>query len=426
MVPVETLSRKIRWIFILQGVLASLLVTVGTLYGSMVLRDVLLKQRIVDEAQQVWELIERDPQVRLPPQWGGFNTYYVPAGGMPDEVPPELRALAPGLHAGDDGLWRLTYVSRHAEGTLYMRIAPDLTDHLVRWISRLAVAFSVLGIAFISWLGYRRCKRIVSPVAQLTDSVLTWDPRKPNPSLFEAPSTRGENTYEVAHLGDALASMSRRVDEYVDRERNFTRDASHELRTPVTVMRVAGDLLRNENLSPRGERSLRRIHQATADMETLIDAFLVLARHPDVPVDAEDVRVQDVVHEEVAIAQDGLEGKAVTLQVEAHADPKVHAPPRVLGVILSQLLRNACGFTEQGSVRVGIFADRVEIRDTGIGMDEETLARAFDPFWRADISDYTAKGMGLTIAQRLAERCGWQVALQSTPGHGTLAVLRFA
>lgn len=421
----ETLSRKIRWIFILQGLVASVLIAVGTLYGGLVLRDALLKQRIVDDAQRVWELVNADPVAPLP-QSSNYTRYFVPAGSMPDKVPAALRVLTPGFHHSNDGTWRLAYVSERAEGTIYINAAPDLTDYIVRWISVLAAVLGVTGIILISWLGYRRCKQIVAPVSQLADAVQAWDPRSPQLSRIDAPKYRGENTYEVAHLGDALASMSRRVEEYVDRERNFTRDASHELRTPVTVVRVAGDLLSTEDLSPRGERSLRRLRQATDDMESLIDAFLVLARHPDVPVDSEDVSVQEIVHEEAANARDWLEGKPVNLVVLPTADPQVHSPPRVIGVIVSQLLRNACQFTQEGSVQVEVLGDRVEIRDTGIGMDGETLARAFDPFWRADLTDYTAKGMGLTLAQRLAERFGWKVLLESQPGQGTLATLRFS
>ena len=77
-------------------------------------------------------------------------------------------------------------------------------------------------------------------------------------------------------------------------------------------------------------------------------------------------------------------------------------------------------------MQIEVLSDRVEIRDTGIGMDAETMARAFDPFWRADLSDYTAKGMGLTLAQRLAERFGWKILLDSQPGQGTLATIKFS
>ena len=426
MVPTESLSRKIRWIFILQAVVASLLVVFGTLYGGSVLRDVLLKQRIVNEAEHVWELLETQPG-QAAQQSSTFDTYFVRTGGMPDNVPPELRALTPGLHRMRHAEWRLAYVSQRAEGTVYMRIAPGLTDRVVRWMAMLAVLLAVTGISLISWLGYRRCKRIVAPVSRLTNSVLSWDPHVVGPARFDdMPVDRGDSTYEVTHLSEALVNMSRRMDDYVERERNFTRDASHELRTPVTVVRVAGDLLSTEPVSARGERSLKRIRQATHDMEVLIDAFLVLARHPDVPVDSEDVDVLDVAHEAVAAAAEGVEGKDVTLRVIETAAPDVHAPPRVLGVILSQLIRNACNFTAKGSVEVEVFDDRVEVRDTGVGMDAAAISRAFDPFWRADISDHTAKGMGLTIAQRLAERVGWHISLQSEPGAGTRAILRFA
>ena len=425
MAPSESLSRKIRWIFILQGVVASVLVTIGTLTGGYLLRETLLKQRIITEADRVWELVQDDPD-DVPPISSVYDVHFVPTGGMPDGVPAQLRSLTPGVHRVDDPRWRLAYISQRAQGTLYLRLAPGLTDRLVRWISLLATGLAILSIAFISWLGYRRCKRIIAPVARLTRSVQGWDPQRVGHARFEAPEAGGDSTYEVTHLTSALSKMSRRMEEYVERERDFTRDASHELRTPVTVVRVAGDLLEAESLSPRGERSLRRIRQATGDMEVLIDSFLILARHPEVPLDMEEVDVTEMAHEEVVNAVDWLEGKPITLRVIESASPQVHAPPRVLGVIISQLIRNACRFTEQGTIEVEVADDRVEVRDSGIGMDKETLARAFDPFWRADISDYTAKGMGLTIAQRLAERMGWSLRLESQLGKGTRAILQFA
>ena len=421
----DSLSRKIRWIFILQALVASLLVSLGTLLGSLMLRETLLEQRILQEAAHVWDLVDRDPHAVLP-QSAVFDSYFVPAGVMPDEVPPDLRSLSPGLQHTADGEWRLAYVSERDKGRVYLRMSPGLTDRIVFWISVLAVALSVAGITLISWLGYRRCKRIVAPVTRLTRAVLGWNPGHPQLTRFDDLAGGGESTYEVTHLGAALNSMSQRMLQYVERERDFTRDASHELRTPVTVVRMASDLLASESLTPLGERSLRRIRQASRDMETLIDAFLLLARHPDVPVEVDDIRVQDVVHEQAANAGEWLEGKPVALEIVADADPVVRAPPRVLGVVVSELLRNACQFTAEGSVRIEVHADRVEVHDTGIGMDETTMARVFTPFYRADIADHTTKGMGLTMARRLADRMGWAIRLQSTPGHGTVAAVEFA
>ncbi|MGY0505959.1 sensor histidine kinase [Luteimonas sp. e5] len=425
MAPQKSLSRKIRWIFILQGLIASVLVTAGTFYGSMLLRDSLLKQRLVNEVDRTWQLLAQDPRARLA-ESATIRSYFVPSGAMPDAVPPQLRALSPGLHNVHDGDWRVAYVSQRAEGVVFVQAAPGATDGLVARVAVLAALLSVLSVILLSLLGYRRCKRIVAPISRLTDRVLAWDPRRDQVVDYDVAELGGEGTYEVDHLGDALTRMSRRMLDHVERERDFTRDASHELRTPVSVVRVASDLLASEDLSPRGERSLRRIRDATGDMQELIDAFLILARHPDVPVESERVRVQDVAHEEAANVEYWLQGKDVRMLVLTTADPYIEAPPRVLGVIISQFLRNACRFTEQGSIELEVLADRLEVRDTGIGMDPETLARVFNPFWRADISDHTAKGMGLTVAQRLAQRFGWDIQLRSQPGHGTVAVLKFA
>ena len=65
--------------------------------------------------------------------------------------------------------------------------------------------------------------------------------------------------------------------------------------------------------------------------------------------------------------------------------------------------------------------DRLEIEDTGIGMDAAALARAFEPFYRASIEQTIGPGLGLSIAQRLGQRCGWPLQLTSAPGRGTSA-----
>ena len=110
------------------------------------------------------------------------------------------------------------------------------------------------------------------------------------------------------------------------------------------------------------------------------------------------------------------------------ATPRLHAPPRVLGVMLGNLLTNACTFTDRGSIEVRLEADRISVRDTGIGMSQATLARAFDPFYRAGdtVPDRPGSmGLGLSIVRRLGERFGWGVHMTSTPGAGTSVTILF-
>ena len=93
--------------------------------------------------------------------------------------------------------------------------------------------------------------------------------------------------------------------------------------------------------------------------------------------------------------------------------------------MLGNLLSNAVHFTDHGDIEVRLGPDRIEVRDSGIGMDAQTLAKAFEPFYRADPSREESKGMGLSIARRMGERMGWPVSLHSLPGQGTTATIRF-
>lgn len=210
------------------------------------------------------------------------------------------------------------------------------------------------------------------------------------------------------------------------RDRDFTRDASHELRTPLTVIRVASDLIAHDaGLSPASRRSLARIQDAVAGMEAVIDALLFLARCDQAPLGVDDVVVRDVVEREIDHVRPLLRHKQLNLQLEVEAEPVLHAPPRVLQVMLGNILSNAVQFTDTGGVVVRLKEGSVEVEDSGIGMDAATLARAFEPFYRGEGEQYVGSGLGLSIAHRLGQRCGWPVRLESTPGQGTRASILF-
>ena len=295
------------------------------------------------------------------------------------------------------------------------------------WLTVAALVIALGATISVTWMGYRATQRAVAPMDWVLKEVARWDPQHPDTAALAPGSVPSVVQGDARKMADALHALGQRLETYVTRERDFTRDASHELRTPLTVIRVATDLIgHDEGLSVRSRRSLARIQGAAESMEALMSALLMLARDSQVALETEDFDVREVVEHEIDKVRPLLEDKGVSLVLDVQAEPVLHGPPRVLQVILCNLLSNAVRFTDAGTVHVRLLQDRVEIEDTGIGMDAAALARAFEPFYRASIEQPTGAGLGLSIAQRLGQRCGWPLHLASVPGQGTRASILFA
>ncbi|MDW8478995.1 MAG: HAMP domain-containing sensor histidine kinase [Xanthomonadales bacterium] len=227
-------------------------------------------------------------------------------------------------------------------------------------------------------------------------------------------------------LARALHGFASRIEAFVERERNFTRDASHELRSPLTVVRVAADLMEEEGeLGDYQRRALARIRGAVREMEALIEAFLILAREDYRGLPEEDFVVNELAAEELDKVRPLLAEKPVRLELVEEGRFALHASPRVLSVMLGNLLRNAALYTERGRIVLRVGRDWLAVEDSGCGMSEEQLARAFDPFYRGGREGVRGHGIGLTIVKRLADRFGWTVSLSSRPGEGTVARIEF-
>lgn len=307
---------------------------------------------------------------------------------------------------------------------LCLIVAQILDDALASpWASFLAVAVALAAVVVATWNTYRATRRLLAPMEWLLREVGRWDPQRPDTQALSQEKVPPELKGNTRKLAEALHHLGERLDSFVARERDFTRDASHEFRTPLTVIRVAADLIASdEGLSISSRRSLARIQSSSASMESLMDALLMLARDRNVALETEDFDVRDIIEEEAAKIKSLLDEKGVRLELKFDADPQMHAPPRVLGVMLGGLLSNAARFTDRGHVLVHLKEDRIEVADTGIGMNADLLARAFEPFCRAN-AEHAGSGLGLSIAHRLGQRCGWPLALLSTEGEGTHATI---
>jgi signal transduction histidine kinase len=231
---------------------------------------------------------------------------------------------------------------------------------------------------------------------------------------------------EVRELTDALLRYSKRLAHFLERERQFTRDASHELRSPLTVIRMAASLLLEDPaLSDSGRRTATRIQRACHDMEELTNAFLLLARESETGLPVDAVCVNDLVAEEIERAKLLAAEKPVTAEVRATQRLFVDAPEKVLSILIGNLLRNAFSYTEAGQVTVQIAGRQVRIQDTGVGMPQGKVEEMFRPFVRGEGNRRAGHGVGLTIVRRLSDRFGWPIRIESQPGVGTTVEISF-
>src|SRR5690348_7694221 len=404
----------------------SVVTALGVYAAANSSRTAIARQELDRESLYYAQQLAHDPEAPLPDTWLLRGYLHTP-GGPANAVPARFAGLAPGYHqvAQPDGTEGTLLVSDTPRGRLFLLFNNDRPNSVVMLFGLIPVVLVVLIIYLATWLTYRASRKALSPVIELAKVVRRWDPDHPDPASLAPDRLPAASDSDVEVLVAALYNFANRLDAFVERERNFTRDASHELRTPLTVMKVAVDVLADEDMSPFAQRSLARIRRSVREMEGLIETFLVLAREADSGLRDEDFLANDVVGAEIARYRELLAGKPVQLALVEHARFALHAPPRVFAVMIGNLIRNACLYTEQGSVTVEVGTNEVRVTDTGSGMSEDDLERAFQPFYRGSRTGRRGHGIGLAIVRRIADRYRWQVTLESALGKGTVATAHF-
>jgi signal transduction histidine kinase len=415
------ISRRLWREFLLQAVYISIAAIVSVFAVGVLMEDVLIKEALRGEAEYFWSLQSRDPAAALP----DTRNLTVFEEGVGVGVPDWLRGLDLGFHRQTEPVPSLAYIAEKDGRRLYLVFDIRNVNRLVAFFGLVPLALVLVVIYLSLYRAYKVSRRAVSPVIGLARQVQRLDPARPNADLFSAAMLPADPDEETELLSSAMRGLTERLTDFVERERNFTRDASHELRSPLTVMKIAANmLLKDERVSEKGRESAQRIRDAVADMEELTEAFLLLARETDQSLPLQWVSVNEIAGAEVERARLTSENSNVTIDIRDEGPLLVPAPPKVLASVIGNVLRNGLSYTDAGKVSVNVGPDRVTIVDTGPGMPPDQVEKVFKPYYRAG-RRRGGHGVGLTIVKRLCDRFGWPVTIDSTPGEGTRVTVVF-
>ena len=304
--------------------------------------------------------------------------------------------------------------------------AADVPDPAIRdLVATMAAVAPILLIASIA-LAYAIAGRAFQPVDRLVNEVQAiTDGRSLHRRL---PVTAGE---EIARLAVTLNEMLERLESSFAGLRRFTADASHELKTPLAVMRA--DVERAMSDRAPGPEKLVALEEAlheTTRMADLVDSLLTLARADEGRFDLhrERVPLAPLAHEVFETATILGEAAGLTVTMPEIADVVVLADRTRLRQLFLNIVTNALKYTTTGSVELSLVAhDRsvaFTVRDTGMGISAADLPHIFERFYRADrarsrSAERGGFGLGLAISQWIAEAHGGAISVRSRLGRGT-------
>ena len=288
-------------------------------------------------------------------------------------------------------------------------------------------------VLFIASLGgYWISRRALQPVDAITRAAQSIGIENLSQRL-DVPASGDE----LQRLSQTWNGMLARLEAAVKRLSQFTADASHELRTPITLIRATAELtLRRERTAETYRQALRHIIDESDRTTRLIEDLLLLARAdaglPAWPLDRLELTplVRDVCEQGQILAQE----RQLEISAEAPEQPVyVDANDPALRRLLLLLVDNAVKYTPAGgritlSVALDSSGPSVTVRDTGIGIPDAALPHVFERFYRVDESrnrEAGGAGLGLSIAQWIAERHHARLEAESVVGRVSAFRVRF-
>lgn len=297
----------------------------------------------------------------------------------------------------------------------------DVVDSIAHVTQRITLTFAIVIIAMVivvsilsGWL--------TRPIAELTSAI-----RRMGTQGYVRVNVKGSS--EITELGQAFNRMSERIEEH-DRTRNeFVANASHELKTPLATMKLLSEtILYQDDPDPALMKEFfGDINHEVDRLTCIVSELLKLVQEDSSAggLNFETIRLDNLVRGVCGRLAALAENKNITLTT--NLEPvEMQGDGMRLEQIVVNLVENAIKYTDEGSVQVSV-ADEGEwavftVKDTGIGIPEESIEHLFERFYRVDKARSRSTGgtgLGLSITEKLVSLHGGSIEVKSKPGEGS-------
>jgi len=255
------------------------------------------------------------------------------------------------------------------------------------------------------------------------------------PLIDSRKSARGKlivmrNITELKHALSAEKTLSADLEQEIKKRSKYTHAIVHELRSPLTAVKLSGELLADQVKDHVQISLVKNILRATLNLDQRINELFELARGESglIKIKPEPLDLAKLIRDVVEEMKPGASALNIALDAEFHNHSiNVMGDKSRIRQILTNLIGNSLKFTEKGSITVSTAPHDedflfIGVTDTGCGMDHEQVCTLFDPYSRKQTSggETTGLGIGLTLSKMFVELHGGEIKAESSPGHGTI------
>jgi signal transduction histidine kinase len=306
-------------------------------------------------------------------------------------------------------------------GAVRITYPTSTVDARVRRYWLVLAAIAAIALAAAAAVGFLVARFVSRPLARLEDAAAAV-----GRGDLSARAPEDVGPPEVRSLAAVFNETNAKLEQLLQSEEEFVADASHQLRTPLTAVRLRLENLERD-VAPAGRPELDGAIAEVERLGVLVDGLLALSRAAAEAAPAEVVEVEGTVRERVEAWSALAQERGLRLVAETDEAGPVRAAPERLRQVLDNLIENAFEVSSAGdsvtvSARTAPPWIELRVRDEGPGLETEDRRRAFDRFWRGRTGE--GSGLGLAIARRLVETDAGEIELLPAPSGGLDAVVR--
>lgn len=312
----------------------------------------------------------------------------------------------------------------------YIALYPEATSSILESYAKILPIFLVLSLGIFALIGNKIVYKLLRPIKEMTEGVQNIN----GTSLNRLDTHRAKD--ELKDLALTFNDMLDRLELYMNQQKQFVSDASHELRTPIAIIQGYTDMLERWGKDDPAilEESINSLSQETANMKNLLEKLLFLSRSDKktLEVDKEIFNLSELCHKVIKETSFIDDEHDIEAKITDHI--MLFGDSGLIKELIRILMDNALKYTpEGGKITLScVIAQRniiLSIKDNGMGIPKEHIPHLFERFYRVDEARSKSTGgigLGLAIAKQIITVHDAQISVTSELGQGTEFIIFFS